>query len=276
MSHRLVSSAMWADPRVRVASLQARAVLAWLMGGPARTSLPGLVPIGPLGLAEAMPCKQSDARRALRELERAGLVEVDASAPLIRVVDAVTWEPPPPPKVIHSWRRLDLPARPIVRQHLLSVRHALENNTAALAELEQAIPHLADTVPDTVSDTLSGALRARAPAASSYSSSSSHSQVEPIRTTRRGRRVPEQWNPNEEHRQFAQEHSLDLDGELAKFRDHEFAQPKTDWDATFRNWLRRAADNRLPKLQIARGPQFGQPNHPGGILKAEIKNVGTR
>jgi hypothetical protein len=28
--------------------------------------------------------------------------------------------------------------------------------------------------------------------------------------------------------------------ELDKFRDHEFADPHEDWDAAWRNWLRRA------------------------------------
>lgn len=40
--------------------------------------------------------------------------------------------------------------------------------------------------------------------------------------------------------QIARELGVDLKLELANFRDHEFKDPKSDPDATFRNWLRRA------------------------------------
>lgn len=33
---------------------------------------------------------------------------------------------------------------------------------------------------------------------------------------------------------------VDLELEMAKFRDHQFRDPRTDPDATFRNWLRNA------------------------------------
>jgi len=36
----------------------------------------------------------------------------------------------------------------------------------------------------------------------------------------------------------------EIERELAKFRDHEFAVPKTDADAAFRRWLRTAAERR--------------------------------
>lgn len=57
---------------------------------------------------------------------------------------------------------------------------------------------------------------------------------------RRWRRVPEGWNPTLAHVNLARERGVDIALELAKFRDHEFAQPKSDADATFRNWLRAA------------------------------------
>ncbi len=33
---------------------------------------------------------------------------------------------------------------------------------------------------------------------------------------------------------------VDIEVETAKFRDHEFPRPRSDWPATWRNWLRRA------------------------------------
>jgi hypothetical protein len=52
------------------------------------------------------------------------------------------------------------------------------------------------------------------------------------------RRVPDDWQPNDGHRQIAGEEGKVLERELVKFRDHEFPKPKTDADAAFRNWLR--------------------------------------
>ena len=58
------------------------------------------------------------------------------------------------------------------------------------------------------------------------------------RSQARGSRLPPDWFPKEH---------LDEQRELEKFKDYWVAQPgqkgvKTDWDATWRNWVRRAAE----------------------------------
>ena len=72
----------------------------------------------------------------------------------------------------------------------------------------------------------------------------------PLPRLGRGSRLPDDWQPRVE------------DGtdelELAKFRDHWKAAPgqrgvKLDWDATWRNWLRRAAESK-PKQQSRETP----------------------
>lgn len=57
-------------------------------------------------------------------------------------------------------------------------------------------------------------------------------------------RVPVEWQPNDAHCAIARERNVDFDLELSKFRDHDFARPKRDADATFRNWLRNAQPSR--------------------------------
>lgn len=66
----------------------------------------------------------------------------------------------------------------------------------------------------------------------------------------RGSRLPANWQPAPEVvAQMRSDHShIDCDRELEKFRDYWRAVPgakgrKTDWDATFRNWIRRAAES---------------------------------
>lgn len=61
------------------------------------------------------------------------------------------------------------------------------------------------------------------------------------------RRCPSDYEPSEAIRQLAIAERFqpgELERELAKFRDHQFRDAHTDWNAAFRNWLRRAAENR--------------------------------
>jgi len=66
----------------------------------------------------------------------------------------------------------------------------------------------------------------------------------------RGARLPPEWNPPDDVvRQMRDEHPhVDLRAEHAKFTDYWIAQPgakgrKSDWTATWRNWIRRAAEH---------------------------------
>lgn len=65
--------------------------------------------------------------------------------------------------------------------------------------------------------------------------------------SKRGTRLPKDWEPNDELRTGMREERLDLNIaiEVKKFRDFWTAKPgkdglKLDWDATFRNWCRNA------------------------------------
>jgi len=70
-----------------------------------------------------------------------------------------------------------------------------------------------------------------------------------------GSRLPSDWWPSPDACQFAGGLGLDAGAVGAKFRDYWIAQPgakgrKLDWDATFRNWCRREAENRKPAQPI--------------------------
>ncbi|KFI77284.1 hypothetical protein [Bifidobacterium mongoliense] len=55
------------------------------------------------------------------------------------------------------------------------------------------------------------------------------------------------WRPDDTHQTLATTLGLDCDGEYAKFRDRclSSAQVSADWDASFRNWLRRGHELNL-------------------------------
>ena len=71
----------------------------------------------------------------------------------------------------------------------------------------------------------------------------------------RGVRLPAGWIPEPVHMAFAESLGLrngKATAELEKFRDYWAAQPgqkgvKTDWPATWRNWVRRAVESQVGK-----------------------------
>jgi hypothetical protein len=80
-------------------------------------------------------------------------------------------------------------------------------------------------------------------------SSALSSDSEPVSKPARGRRwrrVPADWAPDAGHFELAKSLGVSLESQLVLFRDHEFKDPKSDADAAFRTWLRRAAQYRPP------------------------------
>ena len=70
--------------------------------------------------------------------------------------------------------------------------------------------------------------------------------------------------PDQSHRQLADEIGLDLDAELAKFRDHAIAGGHLPADpaAAFRNWLRRGRELRLGNTNRTEPALAGGFAHP--------------
>ncbi len=60
---------------------------------------------------------------------------------------------------------------------------------------------------------------------------------------KRATTLPDDWQPNDKHRSLALEHNIDIATEADVFRDYSLSKgwTKVDWDATFRNWIRRAS-----------------------------------
>ena len=69
---------------------------------------------------------------------------------------------------------------------------------------------------------------------------------------RASRRAPEDWKPEAAEIAWAAAEcpGVDVGAETAKFLDHTFATARTDWPATWRNWIRRATPTRpVPKVR---------------------------
>jgi uncharacterized protein YdaU (DUF1376 family) len=77
-------------------------------------------------------------------------------------------------------------------------------------------------------------------------------RAKPVASPSRGSRLSEDWEPSEDDIQTALDEGMsrrEINREADRFRDYWLAKSgkdatKTDWSATWRNWVRRAADTR--------------------------------
>lgn len=86
---------------------------------------------------------------------------------------------------------------------------------------------------------------------------------------RRASMVPEQWAPTNADLGIGVAEGFtpgEIERELAKFRDHEFRTPRSDWSKAFRNWLRTAATD-------PRRPRNERPDQPSPKLAAKQANM---
>ena len=76
--------------------------------------------------------------------------------------------------------------------------------------------------------------------------------VEKRGTSRPTRRCPADWLPSSEllAQMRAECPGVDLERETAKFRDYTFSTARSDWDATWRNWMRKAAEDAEPRAKL--------------------------
>lgn len=93
----------------------------------------------------------------------------------------------------------------------------------------------------------------------------------------RGTRLPEDWEPSEDVvRQMRDEFpSVNLRNEHAKFVDYWRSEPgakgrKVDWNATWRNWIRRTAEHSHPRGHPTPNGVTGLTAREQEYLKAEL------
>lgn len=60
--------------------------------------------------------------------------------------------------------------------------------------------------------------------------------------SRASKRCPAEWAPKDDHRRLALSLGVDLTSSMEVMRDYTFATARSDWDATARNWIRKAAE----------------------------------
>ena len=116
----------------------------------------------------------------------------------------------------------------------------------------------------------------------------SNHQEEPLRRDapckpekRRSRICPADWMPSGADMSVGEGEGLtpgEIERELAKFRDHEFRDPHSQWSATFRKWLRTAAERKPANVRTDRyQPTTGRAARRGvwAEIIAEERSMGA-
>ncbi len=95
--------------------------------------------------------------------------------------------------------------------------------------------------------------------------------VEPSVKKKAAHRLPDNWEPSNAHRLQAQMRGVDADYEAAKFRDWCLSNDarKSDWEATFRNWIRNARPEPGMGTQRQR-PGNAPPRTPADRMNAVL------
>lgn len=91
---------------------------------------------------------------------------------------------------------------------------------------------------------------------------SAKSDAQPSAKSRK-HQLPDEWTPSPELHALARELGVSVAPEIAKLRDWAKSgrQTKADWDATARNWIRRAAERPGPRSPPS-GPALASPPPP--------------
>jgi hypothetical protein len=144
-----VSRRMWRDEKFRAFSKappSARELWIYLLTSPRSTSIPGIVAVGAMGLAEDLDWPVKATRVRLAELEAAGVVKVDHEAKLLWLPNSLDHNPPANASVVlgwcSSWRLLpECPLRTMARD---AIRAKLKEMDADACRDGRAGCHLAE------------------------------------------------------------------------------------------------------------------------------------
>lgn len=109
-----------------------------------------------------------------------------------------------------------------------------------------------------------------------FEPSVNHQKEEPVeaassaaRAKRRSRMCPAEWVPSPADLAVGAGEGLtpgEMERELAKFRDYEFRTPHSQWSATFRTWLRNAAERKPANVRTG-------SHHPAPSSRAAGRGI---
>lgn len=148
--------------------------------------------------------------------------------------------------VLRAWN-----ARISSRQRTEAARAARKSNRNVSCETYIATENVAASVTDLAADDVTGSKVIKAKVNYPSDSSSVALSASPAPRNKVGRRLPDDWSPSLDDRQFASDLGLDPEIVKASFKDYWTAAAganarKLDWAAAWRNWCRKERPQRPP------------------------------
>lgn len=247
--YRKIEVRTWSDEKFRSLSpMQPSGQALWffLLTGPHTGPVPGLFRAGPAAMAEELGWPVEAFREAFREVSDKGMAEADFDARLVWLPNAIRHNKPESPNVVRSWRaEIDmLPECNLKKRAIEAIREYL-------AEL--GTPYLSAFCDIFEPSPKASSKPSGKPSAKAMPNQEQEQEQEQRerRASPLGSRLPPDWSLPDEWRVWAEHERPDVDVplEAAKFRDFWHAKPgkdgrKADWQATWRNWIRRADPGR--------------------------------
>ncbi len=241
--YRKIDPRIWNDEDFRRLSDSGKLLFLFLLTHPHMTSL-GAMRATPAGLAQELGWTPEGFGKAFREAFRKPLIEYDEKACFLCVLNFLKYNAPESPNVIKSWVfALDMIPE-------CEGKYKLMQRVKAFAE---ALP---EAFGKALPEAFTKAFRKPLP---NQEQEQEQEQKERERdsgtkgkakkgTGRATHRMPEEWKPSEELLAWAKKERPDLNipKELEKMRDCHFKVARSDWNATFRNWIRNANGNGKP------------------------------
>lgn len=235
--YQRISPKFWQDPGVRRWNDRQKLLALYLMSCPHRTS-EGLFWLPRGYMAQDLGWGIDTVSKVLRSLIDTGFVAYDDATETLLILKALKYEAPAGQKQVPGAinRLCDVPPSPLFSQ----LREAAEQYAPEFAEaLDEAfergdLKHHRYPI-DTVSEGYPGFSPSSSSSSSSSTSGSSRARATPL---------PDDWQPNTSHQALAAELGVDVADQADRLRDWAKAKGEIgkDWDARFRNWLRKAAE----------------------------------
>ncbi|MEQ9131153.1 MAG: hypothetical protein RJQ08_13395 [Salinisphaeraceae bacterium] len=192
-------------------------------------------------------------RKGFGECSEKGLVEYDERFHVIAFPRFFDWNKPSNPNVLSSW----LPAWQAVPRCNLKTNQQQRLAVAAKGwgeGFEKVAERFGETLPPTFGEPSPKQEQEQEQEQDIKDPPEPPADPKP-KKRRPAKRCPADFEVTDDMCAWASEQcpGIDVEHETAKFRDHEFASAKTDWAATWRNWMRKATPTRSPtRLGMAR------------------------
>lgn len=249
--YRKIDPRIWNDADFRILSDSGKLLFLFLLTHPHLTSL-GAMRTTSQGLCQELQWKPEAFREAFRELFKKPLIYHDENSAFLWILNFLKYNQPESPNVIKSWvSSLDYIPECEGKYLLLNtVKAFAEGLPKAFAEaLRKAFAE----------DFRKASLKPSPKPSLNHEQEQEQEQKEKEREgspkkekeKTKGKathRTPEEWKPSETLLEWARKERPELNPEyeLEKMRDTHFKIARSDWNATFRNWIRNANGNGRP------------------------------